>query len=59
MFKTIIASVWTLATVAVFILGLNGFIEPVSTVVLSLVALGLFYAFAVWSVMVNTRHPQT
>ena len=59
MLKNILASVWILAALAVLILGLNGFIDAGWTVVLSLVALVLFYAFALWTVVVNTRDPQS
>ena len=54
MFRTIFASVWTLATIAVWSLGFSGSIDPVAMVICSLVALVLFYAFAVFTVIINT-----
>ena len=54
MYKTIFASAWILTTLAVFVLGVSGRIDPVAVVIFSLIALGLFYAFAVWTVIVNT-----
>jgi hypothetical protein len=58
MFRTIFASVWTLTTVAALLLGLNGRIDPAAMVIFSLVALGLFYAFALFTVFVNLRESQ-
>jgi hypothetical protein len=58
MFKTLMGSVWIAAAIAGIILGLNGSIEPAAKVIFSLVALAVLYAFALWTVMVNTRDPQ-
>lgn len=58
MFRTFFASVWILTTIAALLLGLNGSIDPAAMVIFSLVALALFYAFALWTVLVNTRDSQ-
>lgn len=58
MMKEILATAWILGAVAALILGLNGSIDPAAMVVFSLVALGLFYAFAVGTVIVSTRDPR-
>ena len=55
MLRTIFASVWILATMTALLLGLNGNIDPAAMVIFSLAALALFYAFALWTVIVNTR----
>lgn len=57
MIKTIFTSAWILAATAALFLGLNGTIDPAAMVAFSLAALGLFYAFALWTVIVNTRDP--
>jgi hypothetical protein len=55
MFRTIFASVWILTAVAALLLGLNGGIDPAAMVIFSLVALTFFYAFALWTVLMNSR----
>lgn len=55
MFKTIFASAWILAAMGALLLGLNGSIDKTSMVFFSLVALVLFYGFALGTVMVRTR----
>ena len=58
MVRTVLASVWFLGTVAALFLGMNGTLDPAAMVVFSLAGLGMFYAFAFWSVFVNTREPE-
>lgn len=58
MLRTIFASVWILTAVTALALGLNGSIEPAAMVSFSLVALGLLYAFALWTVIANTREEE-
>ena len=55
MFKTIFASACILAAIAALLTGMNGNIDPKAMVVFSLAALGLFYTFALRSVIVATR----
>ena len=59
MYRIILASVWIIAVMATLLLGLNGTIDPAALVTLSLLALALFYAFALRTVIVSTREPQT
>jgi hypothetical protein len=58
MFKTILAFAWILLGLAAVLLGLNGSISWTAMVTVSLVALALFYAFALWTVISNTRDSQ-
>ena len=58
MFKEIFAAAWILMAIGALFLGLNRRIDPAVMVVFSLVALGLFYGFALWTAIVNTRDPQ-
>ena len=55
MIKQIVASIWILATTAAVMLGLNGSIAPAVMVVFSLAALSMFYGFALWTVISQTR----
>jgi hypothetical protein len=57
MIKTIYFSAWTLVAVSALILGLTENLNYASQVILSLVVLALFYAFALRTVVVNTREP--
>lgn len=64
MIKKLYASAWILAITALLVSILTGNFNGAAMVVFSLIVLGLFYAFALWSVTVNTRHsliavPQT
>ena len=58
MYKTIFASIWIAAAMAGLILGFSGVIDPAVMVVSSLFTLGMFYIFALWVVVVNTREPR-
>ena len=55
MIKTIFGSLWILAGIAALFLGLNGQIDSAGMVIFSLVALTLFYASAVWTVITTQR----
>jgi len=57
MIKTIYAIAWFVVGIAAFISILAGSFGAAAMVVFSLIALGLFYGFALWSVTVNTREP--
>lgn len=59
MIKKLYASAWILAATAALASVLTGSFNGAAMVVFSLVVLGLFYAFALWSVTVNTRHSIT
>jgi quinol-cytochrome oxidoreductase complex cytochrome b subunit len=59
MFRIILASIWIFAAIATLVLGLNGSIDPAAMVAFSLVALALFYAFALRTVIANTRESPT
>lgn len=56
--RTVLASAWILTALAALLFGLNGSIDPAVMVIFSLVALALLYAFALWTVLVNTRDSQ-
>ena len=58
MYKTIFASIWIATAMAALFLGLSGVGDPALMIVSSLFTLGLFYIFALWVVVVNTREPQ-
>ena len=55
MFRTTLASAWIAGTMTVLFLGLNGSIDQAAMVIVSLVALTLFYALALFTVFINTR----
>jgi len=55
MFKTILAWAWIIVTMSVLFLGLNGSIDRAAMVIFSLAALTMFFAFALFSVFVNTH----
>ena len=55
MFKTILAWAWIIVTMSVLFLGLNGSIDRAAMVIFSLAALAMFFAFAMFTVFVNTR----
>lgn len=50
---------WILLATAVFVSFLTGTLTPAALVVFSLVALGLVYWLALWSVIANTRVIET
>ena len=54
MFKTILAWAWIIVTMSVLFLGLNGSIDRAAMVIFSLAALTMFFAFALFTVFVNT-----
>lgn len=58
MLRNIFATIWVFAGVTALLLGVNGMIDSAAMVIFSLVALTLFYAFALWTVIVNTRQPR-
>jgi hypothetical protein len=55
MIKKFYVSAWFLLAAAVLISVFTGAFNPLAMVVFSLVAVGLVYGFAMWSVIVNTR----
>lgn len=50
---------WFLLAASALASVFTGTFNPLAMVVFSLVALGLVYAIALWSVIVNTREAQT
>lgn len=55
MIKKIYVLAWFLLLASVLAAVFTGTFDPLAMVVFSLVAVGLVYAFALWSVIVNTR----
>ena len=55
MIKVFYAFAWTMAAIGFMISILSGTFDTAAAVFFSLVALVLIYAFALWSVTVNTR----
>ena len=55
MFKTILAWAWIIVTMSILFLGLNGNIDRAAMMIFSLAALIMFFAFALFTVFVNTR----
>ena len=55
MMKNFYVSAWLLLAASVLVSVFTGTFNPIGMVVFSLVAVGLFYAFALWTVIVNTR----
>ncbi len=57
--KKIYVLAWFLLAAAAFVSALTGTFNPAALLVFSLIALGLVYTFALWSVLVNTREIKT
>ena len=55
MIKKFYVLAWFLLAASVLVSVFTGTFNPLGVVVLSLVAVGLVYGFALWSVIVNTR----
>ena len=55
MMKRFYVSAWFLLAAAALVSVVTGAFNPVALFVFSLVALGLVYTLALWSVFVNTR----
>jgi hypothetical protein len=53
----ILAAVGFIGIAALLVLGFAGALHPAFMVGFSLSALGLFYGFALWTVIVNTSEP--
>ena len=56
--KKIYVLAWFLLAASVLVSVFTGTFDPLAMVVFSLVAVGLVYGFALWSVIVNTRDTQ-
>jgi len=56
--KKFYVTAWFLLAVSVLVSVFTGTFYPLTVVVFSLVAVGLVYGFALWSVIVNTRDTQ-
>jgi len=59
MMKKFYVSAWLLLAASVLVSVFTGTFNPIGMVVFSLVAVGLVYAFALWTVIVNTRDKQS
>ena len=59
MLKIFYVLAWFLTAAAVLISVLTGTFNEGAMVVFSFIGLGLVYGFALWSVIVNTRDPQS
>jgi len=59
MIKKFYVLAWFLLAASVLVSVFTGTFNPLGVVVLSLVAVGLVYGFALWSVIVNTRDTQS
>ena len=57
MMTRILTAVGFIAIVTLLVLGFAGALHPAFMVGFSLSALGLFYGFALWTVIVNTSEP--
>lgn len=57
--KKLYVSAWFLLAAAAFVAGFTGAMNAAALVMFSLVALGLVYALALWSVFTNTRELET
>ncbi len=53
--KKIYTAAWFLLAILFLAAILTGYLNPVSLVAFSLFALGLVYALALWTVVINTR----
>lgn len=58
MMKKFYVLAWFLLVSSVLVSVFTSTFNPLAMVVFSLVAVGLVYAFALWSVIVNTRDTQ-
>ena len=58
MIKQIFLSALILAGIAALFEGLDGAFDSTAMVIFSLIALVLFYAFALWTVITNTSESQ-
>jgi hypothetical protein len=58
MMKKFYVTAWFLLAAAVLVSAFTGTFNSLAVVVFSLVAVGLVYGFALWSVIVNTRDTQ-
>ena len=56
--KKFYITAWFLLAASVLVSAFTGTINPLTVVVFSLVAVGLVYGFALWSVIVNRRDTQ-
>ena len=52
--KQFYISAWILVVFAALVTFLTGYLNPITVVAFSLIALGLVFGFALWSVMTNT-----
>lgn len=50
---------WFLLAASIIVMVFTGTFNPLAMVVFSLIAAGLVYALALWSVIVNTRETQS
>ncbi len=57
--KKLYISAWFLLAAAVIVSAFGGVVDGPVLLVFSLVALGLVYALALWSIVVNAREPET
>jgi hypothetical protein len=58
MMKKFYVTAWFLLAASVLVSAFTGTFNPLAVVVFSLVAVGLVYGFALWSVIVNRRDTQ-
>ena len=58
MIKKFYVLAWFLLAASALISVFTGTVNPLAIVVFSLVAVGLVYGFALWSVIVKTRYTQ-
>ena len=59
MMKKFYVLAWFLLAASVLVSVFTGTFNPLGVVIFSLVAVGLVYGFALWSVIVNTRDTQS